>query len=166
MSNAETAEYVKIAFGAAFQQALEAYEQDEVPVGAVVVKDGVVIAEERNRIVERRDPTAHAELLAIQKAAGVLQNERLNGCELFTTLEPCAMCSGAVILARISAVHFLATDDKLPGLRSVLSLPGHNHVPSIHTYPGLNDEIGSTRLLQRFFKNKRDRKTQSTVSEI
>jgi tRNA(Arg) A34 adenosine deaminase TadA len=149
----ETPDYVKKALQAAYNEALEAYEHDEVPIGAVIVKDNTIVAADHNRIVERRDPTAHAELLVIQKASKIIQNERLVDCELFTTLEPCAMCSGAIIMARIRSVYFLACDEKLPGLRSLLTLPGHNHIPSITCLEYIN--IGASELLKKFFKNKR-----------
>src|SRR6185503_3926928 len=91
---------------AALAQARLAARRGDVPVGAVIVRDGRIIARARNEIVGRRDPSAHAELLAIQRAARRLKNERLNGCTLYTTLEPCPMCAGAIILARLDAVVF------------------------------------------------------------
>ncbi len=90
----------------ALAQARLAARRGEVPVGAVVVHDGRVIARGRNEIRSRRDPAAHAELLAIQRAAKRLRNERLTGCTLYTTLEPCPMCAGAIVLARLDAVVF------------------------------------------------------------
>lgn len=146
-------DYVLKAFETAFQAAAEAAESDEVPVGAVIVKNTEIIAIERNRIVEYADPTAHAELLAIQKASAALGNERLTGCELFTTLEPCVMCSGAIIHARLPTVWYLARDDKLPALRQVLALKNHNHYCSLNHTPLA--QFDSAALLRRFFKQKR-----------
>ncbi|MDH4262148.1 MAG: nucleoside deaminase [Spirochaetia bacterium] len=147
-------EYVKKAMQAAYDEAVIAYENNEVPIGAVIVKNKTILAADHNRIVERRDPTAHAELLVIQKVSAIIQNERLVDCELFTTLEPCAMCSGAIIMARIPVVYFLAMDEKLPGLRSISSLTGHNHTPSVICCENVDFPAGE--LLKKFFKNKRN----------
>lgn len=97
----------------ALDEAKKAAEREEVPVGAVLVSpDGEVLAAEGNRILELKDPTAHAEILVIRKAAQILDNERLVGCELYVTLEPCAMCAGAISFARIARVHYGTTDPK------------------------------------------------------
>lgn len=150
----EIADYVVTALHAAYAEALQAYDRDEVPIGAVMVMNGQIIAADHNRVIERHDPTAHAELLVIQKSASLIQNERLVDCELFTTLEPCSMCSGAIVMARIPRVYFIATDEKLPGLRSILTLPGHNHTPELHSMGDL--DIPASDLLKKFFKRKRD----------
>ena len=150
-------DYQYRAFEAAYKEAQAAFENDEVPVGAAIIYQQNILTSERNRIVELRDPTAHAELLAIKKAASLIQNERLNECELVTTLEPCAMCSGAIILARIPVVYYLAEDEKLPALRSVCALKGHNHIPEMH-YVNAH-EFAAKELLQKFFKNKREVKS-------
>lgn len=144
---------LRSAFEAAMEQAQLAYEADEVPVGCAALYRGQIIAAERNRIIEKRDPTAHAEILTIRRAAQILQNERLPEVSLFSTLEPCAMCAGAIIHARIASAHFLALDQKLPALRSVAALPGHNHnLPwRLHHIEGLD----SSALLKRFFAIKR-----------
>ena len=97
---------------AALDQARAAAIAGEVPVGAVVVKDGAVIAAAHNAPRGMHDPTAHAEILAIRAAAQVLGNERLDGCELWVTLEPCAMCAGAIVHARIDRLYFAASDPK------------------------------------------------------
>lgn len=96
----------------ALEQARAAAALGEVPVGAVVVKDGAVIAAGHNRTRIDADPTAHAELVAIRAAARVLGSERLGGCELYVTLEPCAMCAGAISHARIARLHYGAADPK------------------------------------------------------
>ena len=97
---------------AALDQARAAAGVGEVPVGAVVVKDGVVIAAAHNAPRGNRDPTAHAEMLAIRMAAQALGNDRLDGCELWVTLEPCAMCAGAIFHARIARLYYAAPDPK------------------------------------------------------
>ncbi|MDH4199770.1 MAG: nucleoside deaminase [Spirochaetia bacterium] len=148
-----SSEYMNRAFQEAFKMANEAFEHNEVPVGSVILRDQTIIAAQRNRIIERKDPTAHAEILAIQDAANFMRNERLVDCELFTTLEPCAMCTGAIIMARIPRVYFLLLDEKLPGLRAVLSLPGHNHVP-LWSHE-LRPDILSSELLKNFFRQRR-----------
>lgn len=104
--------------------AAEAASAGEVPVGAVVVQDGEVVGRGSNRPIGSRDPTAHAEVVAMREAAGRLGNYRLPGCELYVTLEPCAMCVGAMIHARIARVVFGARDPKTGACGSVVDLPG------------------------------------------
>lgn len=154
----ELPEYTQTAYETACKMAEEASFNDEVPIGAVITKNGQVIAAQRNRILEQKDPCAHAEILAIREAAKVLGSERLTGCEMFTTLEPCAMCTGAIILARIQHVYFFAIDEKLPGLREVLALAGHNHYPQ-WTFLNRYGEL-PVRLLKDFFKKRRKEKTE------
>src|ERR1700746_2880422 len=96
----------------ALAQARAAGEAGEVPVGCVIARDGAVIARAGNRTLTARDPTAHAELVAIREAAAVLGSERLDGCDLYVTLEPCAMCAGAVAFARIRRLYYGASDPK------------------------------------------------------
>lgn len=114
----------------ALEQASLAAQEGEVPVGAVVVKEGRLIASGRNAPVSTHDPSAHAEVLALRAAAAALGNYRLDGCELFVTLEPCAMCSGAMLHARLKRVVFGATDPRTGAAGSVLNLfaqAGLNH---------------------------------------
>ena len=106
----------------ALQEAQAAAAQGEVPVGAVVVKDGVVIAVGRNSPIADHDPTAHAEIMALRAAAKAMGNYRLEGCELFVTLEPCAMCAGAMLHARLKRVVFGAADAKTGAAGSVTNL--------------------------------------------
>jgi len=106
----------------ALEQAQHAWDLGEVPVGAVVVKDGVVIARGYNQPIGRHDPTAHAEIVALRAAAEALGNYRLPGCELYVTLEPCVMCSGAMMHARLAKVVYGATDPKTGACGSVLNL--------------------------------------------
>ncbi len=140
----------------ALAQARVAMAAGEVPVGAVVVRAGQVLAVGRNAPIGQHDPSAHAEILALRAAARVLGNYRLVDCELFVTLEPCAMCAGAMLHARLQRVVFGATDPKTGAAGSVLNLfssPRLNHQTTV-TGGLLADECAA--LLQRFFREKRD----------
>jgi tRNA(adenine34) deaminase len=114
--------------GLALEQARQAAAAGEVPVGAVVVKDGQVIATGRNAPIASHDPTAHAEVVALREAARVLGNYRLEGCTLYVTLEPCAMCSGAMLHARVDRVVFGAADPRTGVAGSVLNLFDHTQL--------------------------------------
>jgi tRNA(adenine34) deaminase len=127
----------------------------DVPVGAVIVRQGSVVARASNRTVRDQDPTAHAELLAIRGAASVLGAWRLEGCTLYVTLEPCAMCAGAIVLARLSRVVFGAWDDKAGMAGSVDDLLRHprlNHRPEV--LAGVRAEACGG-MLSRFFRSRR-----------
>ncbi|MHB1225606.1 MAG: tRNA adenosine(34) deaminase TadA [Gemmatimonadaceae bacterium] len=118
----------------ALEQALAARALGEVPVGAVIVAGGRVVAGAGNRTITDRDPTAHAELLALRAAAAATGDARLTGCTLYVTLEPCAMCAGAIVLARVDRVVFGAWDDKAGMAGSVGDLLRHprlNHRPQV-----------------------------------
>jgi tRNA(adenine34) deaminase len=133
--------------------AAEAY--GDVPVGALVVAGGRVLARAANRTVRDQDPTAHAEVLALRAAAAALGSWRLSGCTLYVTLEPCAMCAGAIVLARVDRVVFGAWDDKAGMAGSVGDLLRHprlNHRPELRGGV-LEGECGE--LLQRFFASRR-----------
>lgn len=106
----------------AFEQAQHARDAGEVPVGAVIVKEGVVIARGYNQPIQSHDPTAHAEVMALREAAKLLCNYRLPGCELFVTLEPCVMCAGAMMHARLARVIYGASDPKTGACGSVINL--------------------------------------------
>lgn len=139
----------------ALSQAQNAYILGEVPVGAVVVKDGQVIATGFNQPIGDHDPTAHAEIMALREAASLLGNYRLPGCELYVTLEPCAMCAGAMLHARLSRVVYGAPDPKTGVAGSVLNLFGEtrlNHQTDIHGGV-LADQCAT--LLRRFFAERR-----------
>jgi tRNA(adenine34) deaminase len=119
---------------AALELAREAADANDVPVGALVVRSGEVIGRGSNRTVRDQDPTAHAEMLAIREAARALGSWRLEGCELFVTLEPCAMCAGAIVLARLDRVTFGAWDEKAGMAGSIGDLLRHprlNHRPQV-----------------------------------
>jgi tRNA(adenine34) deaminase len=139
----------------ALQLASDAAAAGDVPVGAVIVRGDAAIAKAANRTVRDQDPTAHAELLAIREAARVLGDWRLTGCTLYVTLEPCAMCAGAIVLARIDRVAFGAFDDKAGMAGSVADLLRHprlNHRPQVQAGV-LASETGA--LLSEFFRVRR-----------
>ncbi len=144
----------------ACRQAAKAYKAGEIPIGAAVFCGDNLVALARNRISERKDPTAHAELLAIREATETIGNERLTDCELFTTLEPCMMCSGAIIFARLKRVVYIARDEKMPALRNLLMLPGHNHYPAIEQQPG---SCRASLLLSRFFRERRRKRKSDSA---
>ena len=139
----------------ALAEAQRARDEDEVPIGAVIVRDERVIAAAHNQRETLRDPTAHAEMIAITQAAAALGDWRLEGTTLYVTLEPCAMCAGAIVLARIPRVVFGAADPKAGAVVSLFRLLEDerlNHRAEVS--PGvLADQCGD--LLTRFFQNKR-----------
>ena len=139
----------------ALQQAGQAYAEGEVPVGAVVVKDGEVVAVGYNQPIGRHDPTAHAEVVALRAAADKLGNYRLPGCELYVTLEPCAMCSGAMMHARLARVVYAASDPKTGVCGSVLDLFAHEVLNHHTKVVGgvLADEASA--MLKGFFAERR-----------
>jgi len=139
----------------AMGEARAAAEAGEVPIGAVAVHDGVIIARGQNRVLRDNDPTAHAEIVALREAAAALGNYRLNGVSLYVTLEPCAMCAGAMIHARIDRLVFAAIDSKAGAAGSVLSVVNHprlNHQMRVEQGI-LADE--SSELLRAFFRERR-----------
>ncbi|WP_414468198.1 nucleoside deaminase [Methylobacterium currus] len=141
--------------GLAFDAAREAAARGEVPVGAAVVRDGVVLAVAGNRPRADRDPTAHAEILAIRAACAALDDERLTGCDLYVTLEPCAMCAGAISFARIRRLYFAASDPKGGAVENgprFFNQPTCHHAPEV--YGGLR-ESEAAALLRDFFRDRR-----------
>lgn len=142
--------------GLALAQAEAAGARGEVPVGAVIVgPDGAVLAQAGNRTRELCDPTAHAEMLAIRAACAALRQERLTGCDLYVTLEPCAMCAMAISHARLRRVYYGAADPKSGGVAQgarVFAHPQCHHVPEI--YDGI-DAAASEALLRAFFATLR-----------
>ncbi|MGZ5198928.1 MAG: tRNA adenosine(34) deaminase TadA [Telluria sp.] len=139
----------------ALDQARLAWAVGEVPVGAVVVRDGEVIAAGYNQPIGRHDPTAHAEIVALRAAADKLGNYRLPGCELYVTLEPCAMCSGAMMHARLARVIYAAEDPKTGVCGSVMDLFQHEQLNHHTQVVGgvLADEASA--MLKRFFAERR-----------
>ena len=140
---------------AALAQARLAGAAGEVPVGAVVVKNGQIIASGRNSPISAHDPTAHAEINALREAARVLGNYRLDGCELFVTLEPCAMCAGAMLHARLQRVVFAAPDPKTGAAGSVLNVLGHHQLNHQTAVQGGVLAAQCGELLQGFFQSRR-----------
>ncbi len=150
--NLDDADFMALALA----EAQSAAGRGEVPVGAVLVSaEGAVLAQDGNRIVERRDPTAHAEMLVLRAGAAALGNERLGGTTLFVSLEPCAMCAGAMSLARVARVVFAAED---PKGGAVLHGPRFFDQPTCHHRPlvaraGDSDAAGT--MLKEFFRARR-----------
>ncbi len=143
------------AMQAALAEARLAAEAREVPIGAVVVHGGTIIARGQNRTVRDVDPTAHAEIVALRAAAAALDNYRLAGCTLYVTLEPCAMCAGAMIHARIDRLVYAAVDPKAGACGSVLAVLNHpqlNHKMQVEQGMGAEE---SAELLRNFFRERR-----------
>lgn len=139
----------------AYNQAIEAWKKDEVPIGAVIEYQGQIIAAAHNQSRSTNDPTAHAEILAISQAANSLGDWRLNECNLFVTKEPCPMCSGALVIARIGKVYYGLPDDKMGCLGGAIdlgSLPKSNH--HFESFGGILQEANHA-LLKAFFEEKR-----------
>jgi tRNA(adenine34) deaminase len=139
----------------ALQEARSAADAGEVPIGAVVVKGGQVIATAHNLPRTLRDPTAHAEMLAIRAAAQVLGQERLDGCDLWVTLEPCAMCAGAIVHARLDRVYYAAPDPKGGAVEHggrIFEQPACLHRPEVYSGMG---EGEAAELLRGFFRERR-----------
>jgi tRNA(adenine34) deaminase len=140
---------------AALDEARLAAEAGEVPIGAAVVREGEIVGRGQNRVLRDVDPTAHAEIVALRAAAAALENYRLQGCTLFVTLEPCAMCAGAMIHARLDRLVFAAADPKAGAVGSVLTVLNHpqlNHHMVVEQGI-LGDEAGE--LLRSFFRERR-----------
>ena len=135
--------------------ARRAWDAGEVPVGAVVVKGGVIIGRGYNQPITSNDPTTHAEIVAIRDAAQHLKNYRLVDCELYVTLEPCAMCVGAMLHARLKRVVFGTSDPKTGVCGSVINLPAEEKLNHHATFEGgvLSEECGA--MLKTFFKSRR-----------
>ncbi|MCI0403848.1 MAG: tRNA adenosine(34) deaminase TadA [Acidobacteria bacterium] len=144
----------------ALREAQRAQALGEVPVGAVVVRDGQVIARGANRNISDSDPTAHAEVVALREAARRIGNHRLEDCDLFVTLEPCAMCAGAVVHARLRRLVYGASDPKAGAVRSVLKVLNHprlNHKMKVKSAV-LAGRCGE--LLRGFFRDRRPGKVR------
>jgi tRNA(adenine34) deaminase len=151
---------------AALEQAFLAAEMGEVPVGAVVVKEGRTIAAAGNRTRSNADPTAHAEMLAIKMACAATGNARLTDCDLYVTLEPCAMCAGAVSHARLRRLYYGASDAKGGAVEHgprFFSQPTCFHAPEL--YSGIG-EAKASALLQDFFEGLRQEKTRTAFNQI
>ena len=139
----------------AFDEARAAALRGEVPVGAVIVRDGFVLASAGNRTLTDRDPTAHAEMLAIRAACAVVGSERLTGCDLYVTLEPCAMCAGAISFARLRRVYYAAPDEKGGSVdhgARFFGQPTCHHAPEV--IGGIR-EAEAAEMLRAFFAARR-----------
>lgn len=140
----------------ALKEAEKAYKENEVPVGAVIVLDDEIIGKGYNRVEALQDPTAHAEIIAISSAVNKLGNWRLNGTVLYSTIEPCLMCAGAIILSRIEKIVFGAMDKKFGAFGSVLDITKYRWNHKIKVVSGiLEDE--SVALIKKFFEERRKR---------
>ena len=140
----------------ALKEARAAALRGEVPVGAVIIRDHQVLGRAGNRTRELSDPTAHAEILAIREACRTLGSERLNGADLYVTLEPCAMCVGAISFARLHRLYFAASDEKGGGVihgGRLFSQPTCHHTPEV--YEGMS-ATEATALLKDFFAERRE----------
>jgi tRNA(adenine34) deaminase len=140
----------------AYNQAIDAWRQDEVPIGCVISRGGEVIASAHNTVEGSHDPTAHAEMLALTQAASAIGDWRLEGCDVFVTKEPCPMCSGAMLMARVRRVCYAVPDPKmgcLGGATNLNTLPRVNHRVELTADGPLEEECRT--LLQAFFRAKR-----------
>jgi len=139
----------------AFIEADRALEEDEVPVGAVIVRDGRILGRGHNRMRSLTDPTAHAEILAITAACETTGDVRLDGADIYCTLEPCTMCSGALVLARVKRLYYAAADERTGACESLYDIvrdPRLNHQLEVY---GRVDEDRSKQTLQEFFNKHR-----------
>jgi tRNA(adenine34) deaminase len=140
----------------AYNQAIDAWREDEVPVGAIIVAAGEVIGMAHNQVAGSKDPTAHAEMLAVTQAASRIGDWRLEGATVYVTKEPCPMCSGAMVMARVKRVCFAVGDPKmgcLGGAANLNELPRSNHHFEVTAGGVLEDEC--RELLQTYFRHKR-----------
>ena len=140
----------------ALDEAAKAFERGEVPIGAVIVENfGNIVARAGNETRARLDPSAHAEVLAIREACTILKTERLVNCDMYVTLEPCAMCAALIANARIRRIYFAASDPKSGGIQQgarIFDRKQTHHVPEI--YSGIGEEKAA-KLLRNFFSKKR-----------
>lgn len=146
----------------AMREAEIAARRQEVPVGAVIIHDGTVIAKGSNQIEMLQDPTAHAEIIAITAAAAHLGNRRLDGCTMYVTLEPCPMCAGAIVMARIPVLVYGASDPKAGACASLYSITNDSRLNHrVHTVSGVLEERCGA-LLKIFFINTRNTKPKAS----
>lgn len=139
---------------AALVEAEKAFEEDEVPVGAVIVKKNRIIAKGYNQIEKMKDPTAHAEMIAITSATNYIGNKYLDECDIYVTLEPCLMCTGALINSRVKNLYFAAFEPKTGACGTKFNVIFENGIHSINIFSGLYSKE-SEYLLKKFFQNKR-----------
>jgi len=147
----------------AYNRAIDAWNEDEVPIGAVIEYGGEIVGSASNRVSASQDPTAHAEILALTQAAAAVGNWRLNGATLFVTKEPCPMCSGACVMSRVSRVVYAFSDPKmgcLGGAADLSALPRSNH--RFEVLPGVMEKE-CLDLVQAYFRIKRDKDRELTA---
>lgn len=139
----------------ALKEAKKAFEQDEVPVGAIIAHKGSIIARGHNQVERLKDPTAHAEMIALTSAANFLGTKWLSGTSIYVTIEPCSMCAGALVLARVKKLYFGASDPKTGACGSVVNIVSHNKLNhQLEVEKGILKEECAL-LLKEFFKKKR-----------
>lgn len=143
--------------GKAIEEAKKAKEIDEVPVGAVIVKNNEIIAKGYNLKESTNDPTAHAEIIAIREAAKALGSWRLNGCEMYVTLEPCTMCAGAIVQSRISKLYIGTYDPRAGGCGTVFNITQSHYLNHWVDVKWLYDEECSELLQEFFYEKRRDK---------
>ena len=146
----------------AFLSAKRALSHDDVPIGAVIIKDNKIIARGENRVQTDKNPTKHAEIVAINKACKKLDTKFLDGCDLYVTLEQCAMCATAISFARIKNIYFAATDEKGGGITTnakIFETDKHLWKPNIIQMPEYADK--SAEMLREFFKQQRNNKKET-----
>ena len=138
----------------ALEEAYKAYEKQEVPIGAVIIKDGIIIGRGHNNKEYANDPTEHAEIIAIKEACKNIGDWRLNGCEMYVTLEPCPMCAGAIVQSRISKLYIGTFNKDMGACGSIINIVDNRSLNSFVNTIWTYDERCST-LLQNFFENRR-----------
>ena len=148
----------------ALKMAYQAFELDEVPVGAVIVHQGTIIAKAHNQVETLKDPTAHAEMIAVTQAANALKSKWLHECSIYVTIEPCSMCAGALVLARIRKVIFAAKDPKTGACGSVVDLARHPKLNHRMDVKGGVMAKEAALLISEFFERKRAAKKLSETS--
>jgi tRNA(adenine34) deaminase len=146
----------------ALKEARQAFQEDEVPVGAVIVYDNLIIARGHNQIERLKDPTAHAEIIAITSAANYLGTKWLNQASLYVTIEPCSMCAGALVLARIKNLYFGARDPKTGACGSVINIVNHKKLNHRIKVTGGILEAECGNILKEFFKQKRKQSSKKS----
>ncbi len=139
----------------ALKEAKKGFKKNEVPVGAVLVKDGRIVARSCSKVRALKDPTAHAEILVIRKAAKKIKNERLNGCVLYVTVEPCTMCAGALVLARVKKIIYGAAEPKTGGLKSVFRIASSKKLNHRIEIEGGLLARQCAELMKNFFRERR-----------
>ena len=135
----------------------KAFAHDDVPIGAVIVRDGKIIARGENQVQKCKNPTLHAEIVAINRACKKLGTKFLDDCDIYVSLEPCAMCATAISFARIRTIYFAARDEKGGGITTnarIFDTDKHLWKPKVHQIPEYADE--SAKLLKNFFKQRRN----------